>query len=469
MAETAKKTIGKTATARKPAEKTGTAGKTTTKKAAPSRASRGRPASARRTAEKELTAGRKASVKKAPARKTAKKETPARKTQAKKTVKPRQKAAEAARGARGRRTVAKGAAEKGTARKVAKKAAKKETAAKKKLAAKGPARPKGEIVAPAPIPVLEPAPPERSGAPTGILSEIAHELAAVPETPSPAKGILSEIADELAALPSLETGALTQVEARKFDIEPKQETPAQVAPSPRRKDRPVLPGARVLDYFYDDTRVALLVRDPEWVFVYWEIGSAARESFGLVRPDHGKRLIMRWYDVTDLAEFTGSNAHRVIDVEVHDHTRSWYQKLPVTGRRWCADLGVMEENGQFRAICRSNFVRTPCGEMSPPGETETWMIVPTRGGPRRLIRAPRGASITALLESEGELAELGAEISDQLSEADIPLAAGGAQRAPADLSLEGRSPASLSSTDLLRRRPSRDDQGDKAGKEKSSQ
>ncbi|HUT24282.1 MAG TPA: DUF4912 domain-containing protein, partial [Sumerlaeia bacterium] len=331
MAETEKK--AKTTSAGKTAKKKSAAGKTPTKKAAPSRASRGLPASARETAGKKLTASRKASVRKAPARKIAKKETPARKTQAKKTVKARKKVA-AARGARGKRTVAKGAAAKGTARKVAKKttkkATKKKTSAKRKPAARGPARPKRETVARASTPVLEPAPPETSGPSAGILSEIAHELA---------------------ALPSPETGALTQVEARKFDIEPKQEAPAQAAPSPPRKDRPVLPGARVLDYFYDDTRVALLVRDPEWVFVYWEIGSAAREAFGLARPDHGKRLVMRWYDVTDLDEFTGSNARRVIDVEVHDHTRSWYQKVPATGRRWCADLGVMDENGQFRAIC----------------------------------------------------------------------------------------------------------------------
>ena len=69
---------------------------------------------------------------------------------------------------------------------------------------------------------------------------------------------------------------------------------------------------------YGETKIALLPRDPRWIYAYWEIAEAKKEE---VRRKRGEEifsrsnLTLRFYDVTDIV-FNGRNAHKKFDVKV---------------------------------------------------------------------------------------------------------------------------------------------------------
>lgn len=204
-------------------------------------------------------------------------------------------------------------------------------------------------------------------------------------------------AGEAPAYPS-DAASVMQVEASKFEIEFRE-----AAPRPAPTGPP--PMARQLDQEYGETGLHLLVRDPDWVFAYWEIAPATREQMRI----HDKRLVLRWYDVTDLAEFTGFNAHSAFEVTVHYPSCSWYQQMPEPNRCWCAELGVRDHTGYFTPICRSQTVRTPPKEMAPDTLPMEWIFVDPNN-PRRIFRIPAGVSIRDLLAAQNISEEILREI-----------------------------------------------------------
>jgi hypothetical protein len=137
----------------------------------------------------------------------------------------------------------------------------------------------------------------------------------------------------------------------------------------------VVEPTKELPYEYGDNKIVLLVQDPYWVHVYWEISPQKRQELGLLpRGEHGKQLVVRMYDVTGVESvFNGLNANSFFDTYVNDFTNNWYINVPEYDRSYCADLGVIID-GRFVVIARSNIARVPRGSVSPYYDEE-WMIV----------------------------------------------------------------------------------------------
>ena len=181
--------------------------------------------------------------------------------------------------------------------------------------------------------------------------------------------------------------SVTSVESKKFEIE-LDKTPEAENNGP----------ARDLDWDgYGETYLYLLVRDPEWVFAYWEIDQEARQRYGA----DWKALAIQYYDVTDIV-FDGTNAHRTFRVEV-GNASTWYQHMPAGGRTWMAELGVLEQDGRFNAIYRSPVVKTPPLEMAREDLPVEWIYVDP-ADPQFVLHIPPGVSIAELLQS-GRISE----------------------------------------------------------------
>ncbi|MBU0574392.1 MAG: DUF4912 domain-containing protein [Candidatus Margulisbacteria bacterium] len=87
---------------------------------------------------------------------------------------------------------------------------------------------------------------------------------------------------------------------------------------------------------YGDNFITLLVRDPHWVFAYWEVHD-------------NKANILRVYN-TDSWEY--------FDISLFCDAMSWYFNVrPNTS--YCVDIGYITGDGKFVACARSNVVRTP--------------------------------------------------------------------------------------------------------------
>ncbi len=124
---------------------------------------------------------------------------------------------------------------------------------------------------------------------------------------------------------------------------------------------------------YGVTRIVLLVKDPSWLYSYWEI---SRESLDVASnyldaKIEDSKLIIRMYDVTCI-DFNGSNANNSFDIEVGFQARSWYINLWSDSVSYCADLGIRTPSGQFYKLARSNFIQTPRSSIASKND-ELWM------------------------------------------------------------------------------------------------
>ncbi len=171
--------------------------------------------------------------------------------------------------------------------------------------------------------------------------------------------------------------------AVKMAVTSRPEPQAQGALSEAKPQRPALqpspePGFSSPAYWQDryrDDRIVLMIRDPYWCFVYWDlsddkekkIGNEIQNSAGICK------LILRVYDVTSI-EFDGSNAHQHKDIEVTGMAGNWYINVWAADRSYCVEIGLLYAGGNFVTLLRSNVVCTPCDKVSSVVDEE-WMVV----------------------------------------------------------------------------------------------
>jgi hypothetical protein len=125
---------------------------------------------------------------------------------------------------------------------------------------------------------------------------------------------------------------------------------------------------------YGDHKIVILVRDPWWIFAYWEIRREAEED--LIKKikidgDDPAKTILRVYDVTGV-NFNGKNAHSHFDIELRGLPNNWYINVGSPDRSWIVDIGIATVKGSFYLLARSNTVRTPGYGMSEKLDAE-WM------------------------------------------------------------------------------------------------
>lgn len=126
---------------------------------------------------------------------------------------------------------------------------------------------------------------------------------------------------------------------------------------------------------YGDHKIVLLVRDPWWIFAYWEIRRDKEDE--VIRTiasagDAPERSVLRVYDVTDVT-FNGHNAHAHFDIELRGLATNWYINIGTPGRSWIVDIGIVTKKGGFYVLARSNAVKTPRFGMSDQLDAE-WMM-----------------------------------------------------------------------------------------------
>ncbi|MDO8661962.1 MAG: DUF4912 domain-containing protein [Candidatus Omnitrophota bacterium] len=132
--------------------------------------------------------------------------------------------------------------------------------------------------------------------------------------------------------------------------------------------------SRELPSGYGVDKMALLVRDPWWLYTYWEIKQETVERLKSELKDefYIAKRVLRVYDVTNII-FNGSNANHFFDIQIHEFANNWYIDAGSPGKSWCVDLGLKLSDGRFITILRSNVVQTP---LDGPSEItdEEWMI-----------------------------------------------------------------------------------------------
>jgi hypothetical protein len=104
---------------------------------------------------------------------------------------------------------------------------------------------------------------------------------------------------------------------------------------------------------YGVNRVRLLVRDPEWIFAYWDVNPAALKDLARSLGERGlalSRLTLRVQDPV-----SGGSS----DILLPPGARWWYIRTDSARRSYRAELGVTLPSGEFRRLAESNTVVTP--------------------------------------------------------------------------------------------------------------
>ena len=124
---------------------------------------------------------------------------------------------------------------------------------------------------------------------------------------------------------------------------------------------------------YGENRLVLLVRDPWWIFAYWEITPQRQEE--CVRQIKrsgctGQKTVLRVYDVTGK---TLPKYNSFFDIELDFPADNWYVDVGLPDREWVAEIGFRVDGGRFFPLVRSNTVRTPSFGISDVLDEE-WVL-----------------------------------------------------------------------------------------------
>lgn len=142
---------------------------------------------------------------------------------------------------------------------------------------------------------------------------------------------------------------------------PKSESVATLPESTTSKYIPDSSQIMNLPSNYGITRIVLLVRDPNWVYAYWEITDNAKNKvMEITGTDDWKKnkQILRIYEVPSSGQ-NGDNARRMFDIEIGQYSNNWYIQMPSADRNYIAEIGVLNSNGIFYKIARSNKIYMP--------------------------------------------------------------------------------------------------------------
>jgi len=106
---------------------------------------------------------------------------------------------------------------------------------------------------------------------------------------------------------------------------------------------------------YDESRIVLMPRDPQWAYTYWDIPSRNKEE---LRQQGGAKLALRFYDVTDV-DMDYQNPHSVQEFECDEMGREWYLPVPVSDRDYILEIGYLTNDGRWLMLARSNSIHVP--------------------------------------------------------------------------------------------------------------
>lgn len=127
------------------------------------------------------------------------------------------------------------------------------------------------------------------------------------------------------------------------------------APSPWSEEQFSIPNG------YGDTRITLMVKDPWWLFAYWEVSPQTERSVRSQLLPHeiaDLQTVLRVYDVTDV-DFPSQPAHHAFDISLSGLASNWYIHTNAPHRSFLVEIGLLTAGGRFLLLARSNCVTAP--------------------------------------------------------------------------------------------------------------
>lgn len=105
---------------------------------------------------------------------------------------------------------------------------------------------------------------------------------------------------------------------------------------------------------YNETKIALLLRDPQWAFAFWEIQDSLLAVYK--RKPGLEKTFLRVYELSpnDIM----MKVLDFFDIPVKLTDSHWYLNLPRPGRTYYIELIALAQ-GTEKVLCRSNSISSP--------------------------------------------------------------------------------------------------------------
>lgn len=154
------------------------------------------------------------------------------------------------------------------------------------------------------------------------------------------------------------------------------------------------PSRQDLPQKYGKDEIVLMVKDPYWLYAYWELTDARKEElrnrFG-ISSWNNSRPVLRVYELTgSIYDFLKAPFYEIAITDIADN---WYIHTNKPSSTYCVDLGRWIPDYGFVTIARSNIVTTPSDRPSyiidpmwPPIEA-CWEAVSRYG--RGIVSSPQ--------------------------------------------------------------------------------
>lgn len=109
---------------------------------------------------------------------------------------------------------------------------------------------------------------------------------------------------------------------------------------------------------YGDTKIVLLIRDPIWIFAYWEVSDYKKYEFEL---NYG----IKWSDTDSALKVVNLTENNFYYINVfNEFIDNWHLEVGRAKTTLYLELGRILPNNSFVSLCRSNTVTTPSNAIS---------------------------------------------------------------------------------------------------------
>jgi hypothetical protein len=109
---------------------------------------------------------------------------------------------------------------------------------------------------------------------------------------------------------------------------------------------------------YNDNKITLLARDPNWLYAYWELSTEKRSEF--IR-EFGNDILEKSVPVIKV---TNVSKNSNFFVRINDFSNSWYISVPDTNSLYIAEIGRKVSDKFFINLAESNYISTPANDIS---------------------------------------------------------------------------------------------------------
>lgn len=121
---------------------------------------------------------------------------------------------------------------------------------------------------------------------------------------------------------------------------------------------------------YGTNQITALVRDPWWIYAYWEVTPNGMGEANRRVADSETRLTLRVYDTTKQADMS-----QFWDIEIFQRIGNWYIDVGQPNHTYLIDVGMRSRDGNFATIARSNVAHTPPDGPSAQLTEEWWTVL----------------------------------------------------------------------------------------------